>query len=146
VYEGALEGYQQIVARWFQSVAPRLPTAATLPAAIVGVVVPRHPGRGLGAGPTIRWHLEPLPFGSKSTVNFRLTDDEAEIDVRSFDLGSLATRLRTARPEAGTWISPEVCWEALDIFHVSPATELVYDWLWRDLKKIDWVKGLLGGR
>lgn len=141
VYAGALEGYSKMVEAWFPRFASRLRMAVTLPARLVGEITPARQGRGLGGGPSIRWYLEPLPEGSADVVDFRLGEPTDEVDLQS-----LQTRLRSARPEASQWIYPAAHYEILDVFHANSATELAYDWLWRDLENVSWVRGGLGRR
>ncbi|HKZ83895.1 MAG TPA: hypothetical protein VJ793_09605 [Anaerolineae bacterium] len=145
VYSAALEGHRQLVNKWFPTLAPRLQTAATLPARLTGILAPARPGSGFEGAPAMRWHLEPLPHDSQNEIaisldeelpNLRYDDDD--------DVNSLYERVRLMRPHAMAWIGAVIQDEVLDIFHVNPATELVYEWLWDDLQQVSWVEGLLG--
>ncbi len=142
VYAGALEGYQRLVDMWLQKFTHRLQTAATLPARFVGIVAPPQPDKGIQVGPVIKWYLEALPHGSKTTVDLHLGEHlhypDSDILQTSFD------RVRSLRPEAAEWIGVTLHKEGLDIFRPNSATELAYDWLWNDLEQVSWVKGLLG--
>ncbi|MBD2124736.1 NB-ARC domain-containing protein [Trichocoleus sp. FACHB-262] len=44
IYQGAVEGYEQIVKTWFSRLVPKLPLAAIFPVQLVGVVVPPKSG------------------------------------------------------------------------------------------------------
>lgn len=145
VFEGALEGYKQIVDTWFSRLAPRLQTYVTLPARLVGFVKPQRPDLGFQGAPGIYWYLEPLQrIGSKSFVDLHLTSEVKTSTIPSeFELDRLYSLLCSLRPEAATWISAWLRWGILDIFHSTPITKLVYKWLWDDLNQIFRFKGLL---
>lgn len=142
VYGGALEGYRQLVDTWFPKLAPRLQTAVTLPARLVGVVVPPRPEKGFWGGPSISWYLDALPYGSQSTVGLRL--GKHHIRAQDVDSRSALERLRSLRPQATMWIDFTTHQGFLDIFHPNSATELAYNWLWDDLRRVSWVEGMLG--
>ncbi len=81
IYMGALEGYQQCVNTWFPKLAPRLRVATTLPARLVGMVVPPGPGKGpFSPGPSIHWTLVPLPHGSQDVTDFQLSEEDTAIE------------------------------------------------------------------
>lgn len=136
VYEGALDGYQRLVERWFPCFASRLQTMVTLPARLVGIVTPRRQGSSPAGWPTISWYFEPLPRGSKTTIYLQL----GVKDWDSKHLEFIYDRLCTLRPEASHWIGATIHGEILDIFNVNPATKLAYSWLREDLKRIKWLK------
>jgi hypothetical protein len=140
VYAGALEGYQQLVDVWFPKLAPRMRTAVTLPARLVGVVVPPRTNKGIEGVPRIDWYLEALPHGSRSTVDLRLGEDR--MGVENIHLAS--DRLRSLRPEAVAWLNTVLHHGVLEILHPNSATELAYSWLWDDLRQVSWVEGSLG--
>jgi len=140
VYAGALEGYQQLVHTWFPMFAPRLQTAVTLPARLVGVITPPQPDKGLEGIPCIGWYLEALPQGSQSIIDLCLGEDRMGVE----HLRLVSDRIRSLRPEATAWISPVLRHEVLEIFDSNSATELAYSWLWDDLKRVSWVEGLFG--
>jgi len=132
VYAGALEGYQQLVDMWFPRLASRMQTAVTLPARLVGVIAPQNQGK---SSPTISWYWEALPYGSQSIVDVQI----GEIGLDDTYLLSAFDRVRSLRREAVTWIGATLFNGVLRIFGSNPMTELVYTWLWDDLKRIAWV-------
>jgi hypothetical protein len=87
-------------------------------------------------GPWVSWHFEPLPRGSKSEVALRLGTDPEPRDTSR----GLFGKLKTARPEAASWISAWHEQSALNIFEAKPVTRMAYEWLERDLKKVGWIK------
>jgi hypothetical protein len=56
VYQGALVGYEQLVAHWFPNFHAWLRIYATLPACLHGWIVLHPPPRG----PWMRWYLTPV--------------------------------------------------------------------------------------
>ncbi len=138
VFEGALEGYKQIVGRWFSKFATGLQLALTLPARLVGVVIP--PGRGAGTdrGPIMIWYLEPLPYGSATRVDVELGEQSIEMHWDRLQLEW--RRFRSLRPHTGAQIGFAFHKQLLDIFQPDAATELVYRWLGDDLRRIRWAR------
>ena len=142
VYAGALEGYQQLVDRWFPMLVPRLEKAVTLPARLVGeVVVPPDPSKREGM-PHIRWYLYPLPYDSRSEVEIQFGESLADFEAGRELLYFLTGRGRSLRPEAAGWISTAIHGESVGM-GPTPVTGLVYSWIWDDLKRISWIEGLL---
>ena len=85
---------------------------------------------GADRTPYVAWHLDPLPPGSKN---------EVQIDIG---------KERTAREhmlEATGWISSPQYADS-EFFGKTPATELAYEWLWDDLRRVSWVKGMFNRR
>ncbi|HSH77107.1 MAG TPA: hypothetical protein VLA19_01090 [Herpetosiphonaceae bacterium] len=139
IYAGACDGYQQLVEHWFPKFSSRLQTAVTFPAELVGIVVPQRKDQPMWVGPTISWYWEPLPRGSNTIVKLRLGE-------RHFDEGPLHTayeRLCMLRPEAASWIGATMRQETLYEYGQKPATKLVYKWLWEDLQRVSWTRGIL---
>ncbi len=134
VYLGALRAYRALVEEFFAKFAPRLDTYALLPARIVGEV--RRPGGDRESLlPVVAWYLEPLPQGQECKAEFRLV--EARSPSRQ-ELEALFSRLRAARPEVADWVTISYAHSALDVFGPNPATELAYDWLSQDLRRVQW--------
>lgn len=140
VYRVALDAYRDIVDRWFPNFASSLQIAVTLPARLIGGIIPPTERTGLGRIASINWHLEPLPSGSESSVDLGL--GEHHLDDALF--AATLTKLRSLRPDASTWITVTSRSPVLDIFRATSVTELVYTWLWDDLQRVGWVNGHLG--
>lgn len=167
-YKTALNEYEKLVSIWFPKFADRLLTAAILPANIVGVITHVQYKRSSN----INWHFEVLPYGEQSTVKFHFEEQDTSSNETSKVLSNKLTdrlefllseqnissnkastvlnnqlndRLRFLRPQVYKWIGGTTYRSSsLDIFKPNSATELVYNWLWDDLKRVGWVKGLLG--
>jgi len=135
VFGKAILAYQQLVDEWFPNFKNRLEHSVTLPARVVGIVIPSSDLTNFSA-PCVSWHFEPLPQGSKSEVILRLASESQQSDVPS----DLYDKLKIARPEAATWISVWLESSMLDIFNAKPVTKMAYEWLKRDLKKVGWMK------
>ena len=128
IYQAALEGYGEIVGRWFPSLANRLETKVMMPARLTGWVRPADPGKGYSGSPIISWRLEPLPLGSRSAVELRM----GEGGSFDSDFLTLWENTRRLRPDAAEWIGAAESHGMLNVFGAKPATELVYGWLWDD--------------
>lgn len=140
VYTGALEGYQQLVNTWFQKFAPRLKTAVMMPVRLVGVI-PLLESGSLGG---LSWYFEVRPRECSNIVDFNFAQQNTSVHDTGLQ-SVLDEKLNSLRPEATMWIGgTSMSWSSLDIFGLTPATDLAYSWLWNDLQRVAWVNGLLG--
>ncbi len=140
VYGAALEGYAAIVERWFPPFADRLRWATAMPLRLKGTVG-RVSRLALGDAPVINWHVVPLPDGSPNAIELRFGDAGSHNATR--DLLQEAQREFVAlRPQARGWIAAYGGDASLDIFKVTPATDLAFRWLRRDLKRVGWYTGI----
>ena len=145
VYETALRGYRSLTSGLFASLAPWMQMAVTLPARLRGYVQPTNPLEGIAGGPLITWWLEALPSEQDIDVALLLThEDRREESAREFRRSAL--RSRELRPAQAHWLDSTLRSSYLEVFDLWAAQELVYHWLWDDLKRIRWVDGLLGAR
>ncbi len=135
VYEGALLGYLAVVDRWLPTLAPRLTTYATLPATLVGTLSIAEQV-GFEGAPIFAWHLEPEPPQSDISVALSLGEQPAGVRVERDRLRAAYERLRAFRPRARRWISASFRHEVLEVFGATPATDLTFNWLQRDLKRL----------
>lgn len=142
IYREAVKGYEYLVNKWFPRFAPQLPLASILPAQIVGVVVPpKHTSDSISLG--IYW--EALPYESSSGADFSLSDRHPAPDTVRYQ--TAMNGMRTLRPKSLLYPSFKVFSQTpltARWLGECPVTELVYQWLWEDLKKVGWVKGELG--
>lgn len=136
IFTAALRCYEHFAGRLLASLAPRMRIAATLPAIARGTVTFSDRVDYEGA-PLVRWHLEPLaPGEGLSRAEIMLGDAERADALTEWD-----AQLKTARPEAARWIFAVNTGGVLDVFGDAPAAQLMYTWLWHDLKAIGWVDG-----
>lgn len=140
IYTQALETYQKIVKQWFPNFSDSLQTMALLPAQIAGVVIPPSLSRSQAG---VSWYWNPLPPGSLSKVDFVLGDPPRSGEENCFSLAF--KQLYYQRPQVLERSGKKMTVHTIDstIFCLRPVTELVYNWLWNDLKRIFWVKGEL---
>lgn len=140
IYTQAIETYQKIVKQWFPNFSDSLQTMALLPAQIAGVVIPPSLNRSQAG---VSWYWNPLPPGSLSKVDFVLGDRPISGEENGFSLAF--KQLYYQRPQVLERSGKRMTVHAIDptIFCLRPVTELVYNWLWNDLKRIFWVKGEL---
>jgi hypothetical protein len=85
---------------------------------------------GADRTPYVAWHLDPLPPGSKNEVQIDIGKERAA---------------REHMLEAAGWISSPQYADS-EFFGKTPATELAYEWLWDDLRRVSWVKGMFNRR
>jgi hypothetical protein len=144
VYEGALDGYRRLVEQWFPAFTPRLQTAMSLPARFTGIIVRRMSFTGDGdRTPLLFGYLQPLPYGSDTVVDLRLSTNSSAYEKLYEDWSSNnMAHVRALRSEAPGWLGSTFEQRILDVFNSGPCTELAYNWLWRDLKRVAWVRGL----
>lgn len=141
VLEGAFEGYRRFVEEYFGQLAPHMQIAATLPARLTGTLILSHIDTRMDRSPYVAWYLDPLPPGSTNETRIEIGKERA---TREHMLGVL-DRVHMMRPEAAGWISaPE--YATGKFFWQTPATELAYELLWKDLKRISWVDGMFNRR
>lgn len=131
VFEGALEAYQKIVETWFPNFALRLHTAVLLPARVIVSL-----GETSDGYPTVSWYFEVLPKRSQNSVEIH--PSERSRDFRLL-FQNLTKKINYLRPEASEFLSASIHSGLSDIFNTTPATGLVYRWLWDDLKRVGWV-------
>jgi hypothetical protein len=141
ILEGTLDSYHRFVEELFPRLAPHMLIAATLPARLTGTLILNSREGRPDISPYVAWHLEPLPPGSENELSVGIARERAG---REYMLGVLR-RTQSMRPEAATWISsPE--YADSEFFGKAPATELAYEWLWDDLKRVSWVDGIFNRR
>lgn len=133
VFEGALEAYQKVVETWFPNFAPRLHTAVLSPVRVIASL-----GETSDGHPTVIWYFEVLPKGSQNSIEVL-----SSAKSRNYDdmlLQNLKEKIDQLRPESSEFLSASIHHEFSDIFfRITPAMELVYRWLWDDLKQVGWV-------
>jgi hypothetical protein len=137
VYEGAIRGYAQVVDLWLQPLSKRLATSVALPATLTGQLRVGPPEAGYAGGPLLRWWLEPLPVGATTSVRIDYVPPEEWPTFDADELHQIRDRLHQLRPTARRWIGATMHHQALDIFGATPATDLAFTWLQKDLRAID---------
>jgi hypothetical protein len=145
VYQLALAGYEHITDTLFARLAPWMQTAVTMPARLHGRLHPADAASGVFGGPTMTWWLEALPAGEDAQVAIELKHVE-DRDLWGAIGHELVMRARALRPRQAAWLDATLHSGFLEIFEPPAAEELVYSWLWNDLKRIQWVDGTLRGR
>jgi hypothetical protein len=145
VYMAAIEGYEALTAGQFSSLAPGMQTAVTFPAVLHGYLNPGTPAGGFHGGPVISWWLEALPAGETSRVELEI-QHQGRREEEHAEFEQHAQNTRTRRPQQSAWLDSTSHSSILDVFTLFSAQELVYHWLWNDLKRIRWVEKNLGQR
>lgn len=132
IYEAAIDAYRAFVLTFFPTFAPRLYHFQIFPARLVGEVLP--PGSGkTNDGLVLHWH--PLGAGGTSAVALTVRTEQRPYDPeeneRIWDL------FRRERPHMRSW--PGRGFQMMDLWNATPALNIVYEWLWDDLKALHWV-------
>lgn len=145
IFSTAIAGYEQLAGGLFASVAPWMQMAATLPVVIRGRLYPVDRTLHFPGPPTLTWWLKALPKKSESQVQitFGLRDGYQE---RYNPFRKAAGRTVKLRPGSAHWLEATLHESAPEVFSLWSAQELVYGWLWDDLRRINWVEGLIGPR
>lgn len=126
IFQQSIEGYEQVVNSLFIKLISKLQLASILPARLVGYVIPpQHHEDSI----SMSWYWESLPKGQKSHVNFSLVKDESSLNSSFPKTALFPMHLLKETPFTKSWLGDY------------PVTEMVYQWLWKDLNKIGWVKG-----
>jgi len=141
IYSKAIESYIQIVDEFFLNFKSRLKIYNTLPANLIGELIIPPKTHDYSSHPSLQWYFDPLPFGNTTKVEISLTSSEL---TSHKELNEIYDKLRHLRPKSAEWISAETHGQLLEVSHSAPVREIVYNWLWNDLKSISWVNGLLG--
>lgn len=143
VYLEALNGYQHTVSTWFPKFADRLKLSVLIPVHLVGAIAYSESDHE----PSLYWYFEALPHGESNRVSFSITE-ESLARTEFFDAGireRVDNQRHALRPHKMHLIGNTTFYHSgLHLFEPTAATELVYNWLWDDLKQVSWVNGFLG--
>lgn len=138
VYQAAIQCYKEIVETWFPAFASRLHIASTLPARFVGVIEFQQDGH-----PIMLWYWEPLSTDAQCSVDIQFGDIPWQSEDKEFHEAA-REKLRRLRANSHQWMYTSRHYSKLnDVLQDKPITEIVYNWLWDDLKNISWVTGML---
>lgn len=144
IYGKALEAYNQIVEVWFPSFKKRLNTSAMQPSRLVGELIISE-RTGHEGSPLLHWFFEPLHSSENNIIDIKITNERDNERIRNEWELNIA-KLKGTRIQTSSWITSSLHHQVLQIFHSYPVTNIVYNWLWDDLKNISWVDGLLSHR
>lgn len=141
VYRNAISIYAGLIEQWLPSAAPRLQMYALFPALFHGELIFHKPREGFDSGPTLSWGMEPLSADLQSDVRVTLVQEGAEPApwMSQTEWNTRQKLVRTCRPQSRRWLSPIAGLTSVDVFRATPATDLAFDWLHADLKKVDLV-------
>ncbi len=143
IYKTAIDEYQKIIHLWFSKFIPWLETANRFPACIKGVL-PTDQAEKYGYG--LSWYWDILPVGSQNAVDLKLSN--SPLDRTDSDIQETLRKTKLLRPELYARRSKTMMISRsgdYTMFNWTPVTDLVYQWLWQDLKTINWVEGQLDG-
>ena len=141
VHRGAFEGYLRLVDT-LSPLIPKLKYVSILPARLVAVLVLPDDSDSI----SIIRYWEPLPANSENEVQFKLSKYSYAEDYATLE--ATAKQWMALRPQ---W------WECFTVNEIkvspltkfwlgaNPVTELAYEFLWEDFKRMGWVNSSLGG-
>ena len=139
VYSGAVEAYLSLARQWFQPLVGAMPMAGLAPFQLEGTLQVQDSERARSVFPGLHWRARPLAGGVESAVAIELSESKPSRDL--FDLAELQQEIRRLRPDAPASVAASGRSEALEVFGPTPATHLVYRWLFDDLGAISWTDG-----
>jgi hypothetical protein len=138
VYAAALQEYVHLVEMWLPALAHRMATYVTLPAVFQGTLLYNRSTAGFEGGPILNWHFEALPSTEVIRVEIALADQRKTSVALGRDgaLERAEDSLRQHRPQARSWLYASTHGVALDVFGATPATDVAYSLIERDLQRI----------
>lgn len=139
IYENAMKEYLKVVEKWFPLIKENFSIYNILPAKLNGDI---HISRknGYQGCPTMDWYYEILPKGENSCVNFNLVDKPKRHEKLFQDYSHIRQEMWKKRREKSEWIDFSSGGKILDIFGDNLVTNVVFEWLEDDLKRIGWLK------
>jgi len=134
----AMDTYVAYVDAYFPQLANSLALYQTLPAKFVGSFAADQTGH---FGPTLSWHWEPLAVDAESEVNISVIElDTSWQPIPQSEWDRVQQLYATLRPGQARRLSSWHDGTASYFLGRMPVTELVYEWLWNDLRDIHWLK------
>ena len=143
VYSAALHIYADVVRRWFNCFATRLPLYNMMPVGIEGYLAVPDSQDELRRGPFLVWRPRILPSDQRSLAIFELGlghfGDREEEDIYFREEQDNFVNLRGGYAGdmqplhvTSAWTDPIVSWDR-------PATAIAMDWLNGELRELDWL-------
>lgn len=140
IYREAIMGYREIVEMFFPSIKNRLRKYVLYPFVLKGEYrAPEYYG-ARSIGPGLNWYLEPLPFERR---DFILDIEITKRESKGYDeklLYELDEKIKMYRPDSINWLTSSQTSQVLEVFGDKPVTNIIYEWLERDLAAINWIK------
>lgn len=139
IYKEVVIGYKDIVETFFPILKNRLRKYVLYPFILKGKYEKPESNGLRSFGPGLKWHLEPLPLDNTDFIlDIKMSKRETSQDNDNL-LSDIEKKIKKFRPNDCTWIYPSQTGQILDIFGATPVTDIIYDWLKKDLKMINWI-------
>lgn len=138
VYTAALGAYVRLVEEWFATWKPTLGWGAALPIRLELVLVPRR-GSRFEDEAWLSVKEVVVPSWTEAGATTRLAsgaDDRATAWPSEAEARAERENLARLRPTTVAWVHLSHYHGAFNVFGDTPATDLAYAWLWRDLHKL----------
>lgn len=146
VYAAALGAYVELTDSLFAPLRPFMQVAVLLPAVLKGRIYTSGDPDTRRFTDHLEWWLDPLPPGRSSVVDITMDKGESRQEFIGRWEGEADRALvnaRNYRPQQARWIDIFLKSHELAVHGPLAPEELVYEWLWSDLKRIKWVSGQL---
>ena len=143
VYGAAMEAYAELTDTLFAPLRPFMQIAVLLPAVFRGHVYLTGDRETHVTTEHLEWWLDPLPPGRPCDVDITAPGEGERhhrfVDGWDEEAEEATVRARACRPEQARWIGLFLNSEPLGVHEPLAVEEIVYEWLWRDLRRIGWV-------
>jgi hypothetical protein len=132
IYAAALRGYEEIIGRWFPQLSPTLGWASVAPIRLDITLIPATDG-GEPRFIIIESAAESVQEAGVHPRRGSRADFDRFWSSADLQRSEWTTALR---PGVGGWHSLSGHFGGADLFSDTPATDLAYEWVWRDLHQI----------
>jgi hypothetical protein len=143
VYAAAMEAYVELTDTLFAPLRPFMQIAVLLPAIFRGHVYLTRDRETQISTENLEWWLDPLPPGRPSEVDITAPEEGGRrhrfMDGWDEEADEATVRARAYRSEQSRWIGLFLNSGDLGVHGPLAVEEIVYEWLWNDLRKIGWV-------
>ncbi|MEH0828058.1 MULTISPECIES: hypothetical protein [unclassified Micromonospora] len=137
IYQAALAGYGELVSEFFADMTSMLNRQSLRPIEMSGDV------RVLDLGAHVRYKILPLVEGSEEKVEILPFAGDEEFPGHSDEFLDEFRKRRARRAGLPSWtINTLAGGDRFSALHQLPATKLVVEWIWGDLKQIHLVEGM----
>lgn len=136
VHSSALSEYKRLVENTFDSLCGQMSTFTLLPGKLVGYLDFQR--NNSGGDPYITWYIEALPSNQISHVDIKLRHFARSQMTTLFE--QLHRNNVMNRPTKHKWCHTIIHSQFLiDLSSATPVTDLVYNWIAKDLHEIGWI-------
>lgn len=142
IYENVFDEYTKMIEKFFGCFRTKLSTYITFPCKLVGSLCYDDSETDcFYPGPSLQYYLEPLELGKESIVEISLNDDRDYFGHNSEEIFEMLKKSTDKyRRQNKEFINVSICGGGCMNSSPTPVTDIVYQMLKKDLKKIAWIK------